>query len=160
MLVDNERVRITPSVFDRLLDFDPRETAEPPKSRTASIADLKRSVLRDLEFLLNTRQPIFADERLEESIGTVVFYGVPDFTGLGVRSHEEFSKFAGDIEKAIRWFEPRIFDVQINFEPVSDVDRQIRFRVEARLDIDPTPEPIMFDSVIHGEDGRISIIAR
>jgi len=157
---DNERIRITPSVFDRLLDFEPRESAEPVKSRTASVADLKRAVLRDLEWLLNARQPIYADDRLEESAGTVIFYGVPDFTGLGVRSHAEFKKFVTDIEKAIRWFEPRIFDVEITFEPVSDVDRQIRFRVEARLDIDPTPEPIMFDSVIHGEDGRISITAR
>jgi type VI secretion system protein ImpF len=160
MVADSERIRITPSVFDRLLDFDPRETIEPPKSRTASITDLKRAVLRDLEWLLNTRQPIFADERMEEALGTVIFYGVPDFTGLGVRNHAEFKKFANDIEKAIRWFEPRIFDVEITFDPVSDVDRQIRFRVEARLDLDPTPEPIAFDSVIHGEDGRISIVAR
>jgi type VI secretion system protein ImpF len=160
MIGDNERVRITPSVFDRLLDFDPRESAESPKSRTTSVADLKRAVLRDLEWLLNTRQPIFADERLEESKGTVIFFGVPDFTGLGVRNHAEFKKFVNDIETAIRWFEPRIFDVEITFEPVSDVDRQMKFRVEARLDIDPTPEPITFDSVIHGEDGRISIVAR
>src|SRR5918995_969989 len=112
MPLDNDKIRLMPSVFDRLLDLEPRERGEAPKSRTTSITDLKRSVLRDLEWLLNTRQPIYTDDRLEEAAGTVAFYGVPDFTGLGVRSNVEFNKFTSDLENAIRAFEPRIFDVQ------------------------------------------------
>ena len=160
MAREDKKTRTLPSVFDRLIDFEPKERRESPKSRTFSVAELKQSVLRDLEWLLNTRQSLFADENMEEAKDTVIFYGVPDFTGLGVRSEVEFKRFAQNIETAIRTFEPRIFDVDITFEPVDNLDRQIRFRIDARLDVDPTPEPISFDSVVHAGNGRISLAAR
>jgi type VI secretion system protein ImpF len=155
MPIENSDIVLMPSILDRLIDLEPRETRETARSRTISVAEIKRSVLRDLEWLLNTRQPIYADERMEEARGTVAFYGVPDFTGLGARSEVEFKQFTSDIESAIRAFEPRIFDVQITFEPFDNTDRQIRFKVDARLDIDPVPEPISFDSVIQPGTGRI-----
>ncbi len=157
---EDKNTRTRASVFDRLLDYEPRLTTESPKSQSFSISELKQSVLRDLEWLLNTRQPIFANQEMQEAKNTVIFYGVPDFTGLGVRSEVEFKQFATNVETAIRRFEPRIFDVEITFEPVDNLDRQIRFRIEARLDADPTPEPITFDSVIHAGNGRVSMIAR
>jgi hypothetical protein len=39
---DNE-IRITPSVLDRLLDFEPTESKEAPKSRSKSLRELKLS---------------------------------------------------------------------------------------------------------------------
>jgi type VI secretion system protein ImpF len=51
---DNE-IRVTQSVLDRLIDLEPRLSSEPPKSNATSLADLKQSVRRDLEWLLNTR---------------------------------------------------------------------------------------------------------
>lgn len=52
---DNE-IRITPSIVDRLLDFEPTNPNEAPKSRSQGMRELKQSVRRDLEWLLNTRQ--------------------------------------------------------------------------------------------------------
>jgi hypothetical protein len=37
--IDNE-IRITPSVLDRLLDFEPDVSREAPKSRSKSLRDL------------------------------------------------------------------------------------------------------------------------
>ena len=45
----DSNIRITPSVLDRLIDYDPRESRESPKSRSASLMELKASVRRDLE---------------------------------------------------------------------------------------------------------------
>ena len=46
---------LVPSVLDRLLDDNPGAKSEPPQSRHQVLRDLKQSVRRDLENLLNTR---------------------------------------------------------------------------------------------------------
>jgi type VI secretion system protein ImpF len=52
---DNE-IRITPSVLDRLIDEEPSVSTEPANTRQKSLRQLKQSVRRDLEWLLNSRQ--------------------------------------------------------------------------------------------------------
>jgi len=152
--IDNE-VRITPSVLDRLLDFEPRETREAPKSRSTSLRDLRASVRRDLEWLLNTRcQYSFDDDGLDESKRSIAYYGLPDFTGLSIQNQVEQKRLAKAIETAIRYFEPRFLDLKVSLEPISNVDRQLKFHIEARLDVDPVPEPIAFDTVLQIGSGE------
>src|SRR4051812_49287833 len=105
---DNE-IRIKPSILDRLLDFAPDITREPPTSRAKSLRELKQSVRRDLEWLLNTRN--HSDEitmNLEEVGKSMATYGLMDFTGQGVKSPGEQKKLVQSLEKAIRVFEPRL----------------------------------------------------
>ena len=47
---------LVPSVFDRLLDDEPDNSRETAASRRQVLRELKQSVGRDLENLLNTRQ--------------------------------------------------------------------------------------------------------
>ena len=143
---DNE-IRVTPSLLDRLLDLEPRETREAPKSRSTSLQELRQSVRRDMEWLLNSRCFLDADG-LEEAPRSVAFYGLPDFTGVSANSLLEQTHLINCIETAIRNFEPRFLDVKVMLEPPNNFDRQLRFRIEARLDVDPVPEPIAFDSVL------------
>lgn len=141
--------RVSLSVFDRLIDLEPRELKEAPKSRTASLTELKAAVRRDLEWLLNTRCFLEAPEKgLEESKSSVAFYGLPDVTGVAVKNYNEQVRLSQNIELAIRHFEPRFIDLTVTLEPISDTDRALRFRIEARLDVDPAPEPIAFDTVL------------
>lgn len=145
---DNE-IRVTPSVFDRLLDYEPKNKHEAPKSASISLRELKDSVKRDLEWLLNARcYPDEIDDALEEVPKSVVAFGLPDFTGLSAKSSNELSGLEESIELAIRTFEPRFKDLKITVEPISNTDRTLRFKIEAYLDTDPTPEPITFDTVL------------
>ena len=154
---DNE-IRITPSVLDRLLDFEPKESKEAPKSRSKSLRELKLSVRRDLEWLLNTRcYPQDVDEGLEEVLKSVVFFGLPDFTGVSAKSHIEQKRLSQAVETAIRNFEPRFIDLKVTLEPINNIDRLLKFRIEARLDIDPVPEPIVFDTVLQLGSGEFAI---
>lgn len=154
---DNE-IRITPSVLDRLLDFEPQESKEAPKSRSKSLRELKLSVRRDLEWLLNTRSyPEDVDERLEETLKSVVFFGLPDFTGVSAKSHVEQKRLTQALETAIKNYEPRFIDLKVSLEPINNIDRLLRFRIEARLDIDPVPEPIVFDTVLQLGSGEFAI---
>lgn len=154
---DNE-IRITPSVLDRLLDFEPKESKEAPKSRSKSLRELKLSVRRDLEWLLNTRcYPEDVDPGLEEVLKSVIFYGLPDFTGVSAKSHIEQKRLSQAVESAIKNFEPRFIDLKVTLEPIDNIDRLLRFRIEARLDIDPVPEPIVFDTVLQLGSGEFAI---
>lgn len=155
---DNE-IRITPSVLDRLLDFEPNLSQEAPKSRSKSLRELKQSVRRDLEWLLNTRSyPEDVDEKLEEVLKSVIFFGLPDFTGSSVANHLEQKRLTQSLETAIKNFEPRFLDLRVTLEPISNLERQMKFRIEATLDIEPTPEPITFDTVLQlGSGGGFAV---
>jgi type VI secretion system protein ImpF len=154
---DNE-ISVSRSVLDRLIDEDPRMSTEPPKSRSTSLAELKQSVRRDLEWLLNTR--CFYDRGdggLEESLKSVAFYGLPDFTGLSVKSHVEQNRMTQALETALKNFEPRFVNLKVSLEPISSVDRLLKFRIEANLDVEPAPEPVVFDTVMQIGSGTFAV---
>lgn len=151
-------VRITPSVLDRLLDYEPTQSTEAPASRAASLRDLRISVRRDLEWLLNARRfPIEVDEGLQEIKKSLVMYGLPDTTGVSGASNIEQARLTKELENAIRYFEPRFLDVQVKLEPINNFERTLKFRIEARLDIEPAPEPIAFDMVMQLGTGGFDV---
>lgn len=158
MIRNENEIRITPSVLDRLLDFEPKLSQEAAKSRSKSLRELKQSVRRDLEWLLNTRcYPENVDEGLEEVLKSVVFFGLPDFTGVSAKSHIEQKRLTKALETAINNFEPRFIDLKVTLEPINNIDRLLKFRIEASLDIDPMPEPIVFDTVLQLGSGAFNI---
>jgi type VI secretion system protein ImpF len=145
---DNE-IRVTPSILDRLIDFDPRSSQESPKSRSTSLKELKQSVRRDLEWLLNTRHSVVdIPETLEEVNRSLAVYGLPDLVGLDIDNPNEQSGLIKAIENALAIFDPRFTNPKITLEPISSVDRVLKFRIEAMLDIEPTPEPVVFDTIL------------
>ena len=155
--IDNE-IRITPSVLDRLLDFEPDMSREAPRSHSKSLRELKLSVRRDLEWLLNSRAlPEVIDERLEEVKKSVLVYGLPDITGISAKSHIEQKRLTDALENAIKIFEPRFLNLKVTLEPVNNIDRMLKFRIEARLNVEPTPEPIAFDTVLQLGSGEFEV---
>lgn len=151
-------IRVTSSVLDRLLDFEPKSSSEAPKSRSKSLAELKQSVRRDLEWLLNTRSFIGEiDENLEEVNSSVMVFGLPDFTGMSAKSDSELNRLTRTLERAIKTFEPRFLNVKVSLEPVSNIDRLLKFRIEAQLNIEPSPEPIAFDTILQLGSGDFQV---
>jgi type VI secretion system protein ImpF len=154
----DHEIRLTPSILDRLLDFEPQMSKEPPRSQAQSLADLKKSVKRDLEWLLNTRHtPIEIPETLEELNESMAVYGLPDLTALSVKNPNEQNRLAKSIETALRVFEPRFINVKVSLEPIDSTDRQLRFHIEAHLDIEPVPEPVSFDTVLQVGSGEFAV---
>ncbi len=154
-------INITPSILDRLTDLEPRIPTEPPRSRLSRLAELKQAVRRDLEWLLNTRRLAEeVDENLEEVQSSLAVYGLPDFTGLGAKDPHEQKRMQAAIENAIRLFEPRFLGVQVTLEPLALTDRQLIFRIEASLDVEPAPEPIVFDTVLQVGGGGFAVIEK
>jgi type VI secretion system protein ImpF len=141
---------LVPSVLDRLLDESPEASTEPPKNRAQLLRELKLSVRRDLEHLLNTRRRTLAiPPGLTEVADSLLTYGIPDFSGTGPATAKEREAFCRRVEGIIRDNEPRLVRVAIelaaNPEPK---DRTLRFRIDALLRADPAPEPVIFDSTL------------
>jgi type VI secretion system protein ImpF len=149
---------ITPSILDRLIDLEPGNQNEPPASRFQSLSELKNSVRRDVEALLNTRIPIYSiDENLEEIRRSVATFGLPDFTATGITQSDEQARMTSTIQKAIETFEPRFVGVRVFLEPVDSLAKQVRFRIEANLNIEPSPEPVVFDTVLQSGNSAFTV---
>lgn len=141
---------LVPSVLDRLIDEEPQNRREAPKSRNQVLREMKQSVRRDLENLLNTRWRCVAwPPDLDELEVSVVNYGIPDFTGTNMSVASEREQLRAVIEKVIREFEPRFKTVKVTLlENTDDFDRTLRFRIDALLYAEPAPEPVVFDSLL------------
>lgn len=139
---------LIPSVLDRLIDFEPELTKETAKSRAQVLRELKDSVRRDLENLLNTRwRCISWPPNFEELDVSVVNYGIPDFTGANMSLASEREELRRTIERIIRQFEPRFKTIKVVLlENRDEFDRTLRFRIDALLHAEPAPEPVIFDS--------------
>jgi type VI secretion system protein ImpF len=157
MRFDNE-IRITPSVLDRLIDYEPELSHEPSASRAKSLRQLKQTVRRDLEYLLNTRQVAGGlPAGLKELNNSVAAYGLPDFSAVNVNSPEEQTRLRRVLETTIGIFEPRLKGVKVTLEPLRGTERALRFRVDARLQVEPTPEPVTFDTVLQLHSGEYKV---
>ena len=151
-------IRVTPSVLDRLVDLEPKVFTETPKSRSTSLRDLKIAVRRDLEWLLNTRchGDLSAVENTEVR-RSVAFYGLPDIMGMSPKNPAEQKRLSKELEAAIKIFEPRFLNVKVTLDPVEGADRHLKFRIEASLDVEPAPEPIVFDTILQTGSGEFAV---
>jgi type VI secretion system protein ImpF len=142
-------VRVTPSLLDRLIDLDYKSSRDAMPSRAESVRELKRAVQRDLENLLNSRNP-YSDlpAAFVEAGQSVVAYGLPDFSALNVSNPNDQHRLRQLIEAAIRAFEPRLVGVSTTLLPSSPVDRAMRLRIDARLLMEPAPEAVSFDVIM------------
>jgi type VI secretion system protein ImpF len=150
---------LVPSVLDRLLDDDPTVTRETVKSRTQVLRELRQSLRRDLENLLNTRwRCASCPEDLEELEHSLVNYGIPDITGADLGSAQSREEFTQIVERVLESYEPRFKSVRVTMLPNSGLlDRTLRFRIEALLYAEPAPEPVSFDSTMEPLTGNVEV---
>jgi type VI secretion system protein ImpF len=141
---------LMPSILDRLIDLEPTNRQELPQSRHQVLREIKLSVRRDLENLLNTRwRCVSWPSELGQLETSLVNYGIPDFSGTNMSIPAEREQMRSTIEDVIRRFEPRFKTVKVTMLTNPDeFDRTLRFRIDALLHAEPAPEPVTFDSTL------------
>lgn len=151
---------VLPSMLDRLLDPNPEQARDAPRARGQALAELRSSVGRDLENLLNTRQRCLSfPPELTELDQSMVNYGIPDFSGANFATPQGRQEFQIAIERAIRRFEPRFKTVKVSLrENLEPEDRTIRFRIEALMYAEPAPEQMVYDSFIDPVTRDFSVV--
>src|SRR5262245_48832475 len=155
--VDNE-VRITPSVLDRLLDDRPDQSRDAPATRQTSLRLLKDAVRRDLEWLLNARLTSDSvSEELPEVAKSLAAYGLPDLTSTNVHDPDGRDDLRRAIEKAVTVFEPRLEGDEVQRDRVGGGARYLRLRIDARLRVEPTSEPVVLTTMSQSGNGEVPV---
>ncbi len=145
---------LLPSVLDRLIDDDPHNSRDTPRSQNQTMREIREAVMRDLENLLNTRwRCVSWPPQLGDLDNSLVNYGIPDFSSIDLSSDMDRNTLREAIQFAIRTFESRFVSVDVEFPKRrrSD-DRTLHFVIRAQLHATPAPEPIVFDSTLEPTD--------
>ncbi len=157
--VRNEK-KLLPSILDRLVDQDPRGRGSEQFQASRNLADLKASVKRDLEWLLNSKRALAEQpEGLDHLNRSLLAYGLPDFTTSTLSNAEDRKYLLQSVHDAVTRFEPRLTDVRVVLDDTREFDRSIRFRIEGVLNVEPSPEVVSFDSELQLHTKAIKVQA-
>ncbi len=150
---------VLPSLLDRLIDDDPTTTLSEAKSYGVVLSDIKNSIKRDLEALLNTR--LYRDalpQKFAELDVSVVNYGLPDFSVIQLGNDEGKEEFRLKVQDIIEKYEPRFKEVHVDLEQMGeDYERTLYMKISAVLMIDPDPIPLLFDSRVKTIDKAVHL---
>ncbi len=148
---------LRPSVLDRLIDDAPGVGDATP-DRAESLRAHKRALLRDLDWLLNTRQIAEpADDMFPEVQRSLYHYGLPDITSLSGDSKTVRRRLLRNVEECIRLFEPRLTGVRVSFAEAAADARGVHFVIEGMLQMEPEPQRIAFDTVLETASGEFHV---
>ena len=144
---------VTQSILDRLTQVE-----DWPSTRNQSLRFFRDAIKRDLEWLLNTRKPPLPQLASRTAArDSVINFGLPDISALGLRSATDQRSLRSAIENCLRVFEPRLSDVRVTLESSDTADRRLRFHIEANMRLDPAPEEITFDTVLELSSGEYRV---
>jgi type VI secretion system protein ImpF len=154
--------RLQPSLLDRLTDENPDQKSEGPEHRFLSMQELRKCVLRDLVWLLNTGdlETVEDLDAYPEVMRSTLNYGVPHLAGTQASKTD-----ARDMERrlrdAIRRFEPRILPDTVKVKFVVDEHsmshNSLVFYIEGTLWADPVPWQLYLKSEVDLEMGTFSL---
>jgi type VI secretion system protein ImpF len=145
----------SPGLFDRLLG----EHGDDRAGRGLSLEQLKDSLARDLEDLLNTRCAL-PEELLRaypECARSIVNYGLIDFAGMCLSSSEDRARICACLKVAIERHEPRLRNVQARLELEAGSINRISFAISGTLAGLSVKEAISFDAVLQPSSLHYSI---
>lgn len=136
---------LTP-LFDRLMG----DSDDTQKNYLLN-AQMRESVRRDLEDLLNTRyrclSPPASHKELQKSL---LNFGLPDISSVNLMSKNSRKEFCANIAECILTYEKRIKSVKVTTADKLDPEEpNIRFQIEAEIHSSPAPEIIIFDSSLN-----------
>lgn len=147
---NDQKKEFRASILDRLLDDEPQSQTDIDKNRHQQLRDLRNSVRRDLQNLLNTRHRMISppDEYSQLEV-SLLNYGLPDLAAVNIADIEKKRSFTRLLEKILSDFEPRFKTVKVqHITNTNTTDRTLKFRIDATLYADPAPEIVVFDSVL------------
>lgn len=132
------------SILDRLLEEEAPQTVADPLSQ------LRHSVLRNLEALLNAQPPWRSvPAHLKHLKQSGFFYGLSGLTAEALSQGQQQAVLLRDVEATIRRLEPRLAQVRVRLAGEPDRLRALLvFRIEAMLLVEPVMAPVAFDTIV------------
>ncbi len=143
MAKTKSEILITQSLVDRLGNVEAW-----PTTRRASESMYRESLKRDVEWLLNTRQPLMPElEAHPVAAASVVNFGLPDIQQFNGSDGRDKNALSAMLLKTIRTFEPRIKQPRVYMMRSDATSRSLRFHIEGQISFENMEEEITFDTV-------------
>lgn len=141
--------RFEPFLLDRLLDTGAYGELDGARS-SMSLDQIKDSVARDIEALLNTRCGLTRDriDAYREASRSVLTFGLIDFVGLSLDSPHDCDLICQSISQAISRHEPRLRAARVSLQRREHGGLGLNFHIQALLVVNPAREPVSFDAVL------------
>jgi type VI secretion system protein ImpF len=162
-ILRSEGDRLQPALLDRLTDDDPGNTQEPLKQAVVSKGRLKRTVLRDIGWLLNTTAHHVSGELDDypEVRRSVLNFGVPVLSGKNF-SEVSWADLERAIHEALVQFEPRLLPESLriralNVEQNYGHHNRIEFEIRAELWSIPFPIELLLRSQLDLETRQVNL---
>jgi type VI secretion system protein ImpF len=142
--------RFTPSLFERLFDDHASSPGTDHLLRGLSIEQMKASVARDLEALLNSRLGVRAEMTagFPHARSSILTFGLRDFAGMSFESPLDQRTICEAISQTIERHEPRLRNVSVELINPDRHLQLLNFAVKAMLVLDPAYEPVSFDAYL------------
>jgi len=155
----DKKKKLRPSILDRLIDDEPHNQTEIDPGKHQRLKELRSSVRRDLERLLNSRYRVIEPaEEFDHIESSILNYGMPDLATVNIIDNEKRKEFTTKLENILRVYEPRFKTVKVQYLDNKDnTDRTLRFRIDAVLYADPAPEVVVFDSVLESVTRNVTV---
>ena len=156
------RERLQPSLLDRLTDDAPERRRESLDQQTLSMQQLRRAVLRDLAWLLNTTNLVATDELDGAPLAakSTINFGIPSFAGL-IGTARKVGSLESGIAEAIRAFEPRIRadSLKVRLRPAQSdqPSAALTFEIQGELWAQPVPQQLFLETMIELET-RMAVV--
>lgn len=141
---------VLPSILDRLLDDHPKETVEGHAAMQFDLRRFKQAVARDLDALLNSRCVDLDEdiERYPHARTSVINFGIIDLSSLSLLAPDDRALLRDRIRITIERHEPRLTRVRVTLDAPKEMERMLRFRVDAVLKVHPNKPPVTFDAML------------
>jgi type VI secretion system protein ImpF len=155
-----QKERLQPSLLTRLTDDKPQQRHEKSAQQILSSQAFRQSVIRDLEWLLNTSaaQNFKSYPLVERS---VLNYGICDLVGTSL-SNADIPQIEHAIRQAIWDFEPRIVKESLTVKVFVDTMQMnknaMTFAITGELLTQPFPLEIYLKTQLDLETGHLEIM--
>jgi type VI secretion system protein ImpF len=156
------RERLQPSLLDRLTDDAPDHKRESLDQQSLSMQQLRRAVLRDLAWLLNTTNLVATDnlDGAPLAATSTINFGIPSFAGL-IGTARKVGSLESGIAEAIRAFEPRIRadSLKVRLRPAQSdqPSAALTFEIQGELWAQPVPQQLFLETMIELET-RMAVV--
>ena len=130
-------------LFDKLTEAPAELGPNALADRVLEERSLRESVRLDLSRLLNTRSSLRGTLQ-ELAEGTILDYGLPDFSALTPASDADRNFLAKTVAARISAHEPRLRNVRVRLEPDAAYPHKVQGVVTASLVTGDVYEPVTF----------------
>ena len=124
-----------------------------------SVEQVKDSVARDIEMLLNAHQTFSAEDLagLPHAARSLLTLGLVDISAMSLSSDNDRKRITDAIRTSLMSHDQRLSNVEVAVREVAGSSSHLTFTIRAQLLLRPNTEHVMFDAVLQPGSKRYDV---